>query len=305
MPGDVPPVADEREALLGFLAQQRYLVRLAAYGLDDAQAAATPSPSALSVGGIIKHLTGVERFWMSVTEQRVEKFSSSSADDYTATFRMNSDETLAELLEEYSRSAQETDSAIATFADLGAAVPVPADVPWFPKDVDAWSVRWVLLHLIEETARHAGHGDVVRESIDGATALPLMAAAENWPPSPWMSAWSRQRDGNRLPPLGLLSGGDLVGERYADPKDRPARSVRHHAHVAGVGLGDGRDDGQAEPHPAGGPGPGRVGPVEGLEDVVPVVGGRCPGPGRPRSTRAASPSVRDAARRSGCRRGCG
>jgi hypothetical protein len=68
-------------------------------------------------------------------------------------------------------------------------VPVPRDAPWFPRDVDAWSVRWVLLHLIAETARHAGHADIIREAIDGATAFPLMAAAENWPVTPWMQPW--------------------------------------------------------------------------------------------------------------------
>ena len=52
---------------------------------------------------------------------------------------------------------------------------MPKGVPWFPDDVDAWSVRWVLLHLIEEIGRHAGHADIVRESIDGATMYELMA----------------------------------------------------------------------------------------------------------------------------------
>ena len=55
----------------------------------------------------------------------------------------------------------------------------PHDVPWFPKDVDFWSVRWVVLHLIEELARHAGHGDIIRESIDGATMYELMAGIED------------------------------------------------------------------------------------------------------------------------------
>ncbi len=62
-------------------------------------------------------------------------------------------------------------------------------MPWFPDDIDAWTVRWVLLHLIEETARHAGHADMVREAIDGATAFPLMAAAEGWPATPWLQPW--------------------------------------------------------------------------------------------------------------------
>ena len=58
------------------------------------------------------------------------------------------------------------------------------DQPWFPKDLDGWSVRWVLLHLIEEIARHAGHADIIRESLDGATGIELLAGAEGWPASP-------------------------------------------------------------------------------------------------------------------------
>lgn len=78
---------------------------------------------------------------------------------------------------------------VAATPDLGQSVPVPRGVPWFPQDVDAWSVRWVLLHLIQETARHAGYADIIREALDGATAFPLMAAAEGWPVTPWMKPW--------------------------------------------------------------------------------------------------------------------
>ena len=58
-------------------------------------------------------------------------------------------------------------------------VPVPKGVPWFPSDVEAWSARWVLLHLIEETARHAGHADIIREAIDGQSAYLLAAASKD------------------------------------------------------------------------------------------------------------------------------
>jgi hypothetical protein len=102
---------------------------------------------------------------------------------------MAADETLADVLERYERVALETDVAVAGIADLGQPVPIPKGVPWFPQDVDAWSVRWVLLHIVEETARHAGHADIIRESVDGATAFPIMAAAEGWPASPWMQPW--------------------------------------------------------------------------------------------------------------------
>jgi hypothetical protein len=50
-------------------------------------------------------------------------------------------------------------------------------------------VRWIALHLIEETARHAGHADIIREALDGALSGPLMAAAEGWPPDGWVKPW--------------------------------------------------------------------------------------------------------------------
>ncbi|MCX5264987.1 DUF664 domain-containing protein [Streptomyces sp. NBC_00199] len=63
----------------------------------------------------------------------------------------------------------ETDEAVAGIADLGQGVSVPRGVPWFPVDVEERSVRWGLQHLIERTARHGGHADILRESLDGAT----------------------------------------------------------------------------------------------------------------------------------------
>lgn len=101
---------------------------------------------------------------------------------------LTAEETLAEVLDQYEAAARETDTVIAGIADLGQAVPVPQGLPWFPADVKNWSVRWVLLHLIEETSRHGGHADIIRETIDGATLFPLLAAAEQWP-DPWFQPW--------------------------------------------------------------------------------------------------------------------
>jgi uncharacterized damage-inducible protein DinB len=185
MPGLVRPVADERDGLLAYLDQQRYAARIAAYGLTDEQARATPTPSALSVGGLIKHLAHVERQWIRTLHGRDER----DYETYAASFEMAPEETLRDVLADYERAAEETAAAIADVADLSQPVPVPKGVPWFPQDVDAWSVRWILLHLIEETARHAGHADIVREAVDGASAFSLMAAEEGWPETPWMKAW--------------------------------------------------------------------------------------------------------------------
>ncbi|HEX8971347.1 DinB family protein [Oryzihumus sp.] len=187
MPGSVRPITDERDGLLAYLAQMRYVLRLTAHGLSDEQARATPTASSLSVGGLVKHAATTERGWI----QRVRDVPQTyGREDYLANFHLAEGETLQDVLDLYEEVAAETETAIAEVEDLGRPVPVPRDAPWFPQDVEAWSVRWVLLHLIQETARHAGHADIVRESIDGATAFPLMAAAEGWPETPWMKPWT-------------------------------------------------------------------------------------------------------------------
>ncbi|GAB2972559.1 DinB family protein [Amycolatopsis acidiphila] len=190
MSGNVRPVRDERDGLLAFLAQQRHILRVAAHGLTDEQARLVPSRSALSIGGLLKHVAKTECGWMDTVLQRkpagtVEERASAYLED----FRFTEQDTLSEVIAEYEQVGRETEEIISGIPDLGAPVPVPKGVPWFPSDVDAWSVRWVLLHLIQETARHAGHADIIREHIDGATAFPLMAAAEGWPESPWIRPW--------------------------------------------------------------------------------------------------------------------
>lgn len=186
MPGTVPPVADERECLIAYLRQQRDAVRISAYGLTDAQAGQAKSASSLTIGGLIKHLAQVERNWMSMVTRAPR---TGGVEDYLEGFSFGAGDTLAAVLLDYDTAAAETEAVISGIADLGEPVPVPKDSPWLPSDVDAWSVRWVLLHLIEETAKHAGHADIVRESIDGATFHPLMAAAEGWPESDWIKPW--------------------------------------------------------------------------------------------------------------------
>jgi uncharacterized damage-inducible protein DinB len=189
MPGSVSPVSNESEALVAYLAQQRYLLRLTAYGLTEEQARATPTTSALSVGGVIKHVAAVERFWMDVVMERVGVPDAGTESDYQHNFRIGPDETLETVLSDYAESANATDATVESIGDMAHAVPIPPHVPWFPKDVEAWSLRWVLLHLIEETARHAGHADIVREAIDGGTGFAIMAAAEGWPATPWLEPW--------------------------------------------------------------------------------------------------------------------
>ncbi|MDP7730256.1 DinB family protein [Mycobacterium sp. TY813] len=194
MPALAPPVTGERNALREFLAYHQSAYLAVSYGLTDEQARSAPSASALSVGGLIKHVTGMQRIWMArvaaapdAPPKDTRPFEDRSA-QHADEFVMHPDETLAGILDAF--AAQNAESLrLAESADLDATVPVPRDAPWFPKDVDAWSVRWVFLHVINELARHAGHADIVRESIDGATMYELIAGQENRQPEPWLTPW--------------------------------------------------------------------------------------------------------------------
>jgi hypothetical protein len=109
------------------------------------------------------------------------------ASDWASNWVLGENETMASALERYDRVARETEAIVAD-VDLDMPVPVPRDAPWFPKDVESWSARWVLLHVIEETAKHSGHADIIRESLDGKTFYELMAAREGWQiPESWTS----------------------------------------------------------------------------------------------------------------------
>lgn len=197
MPALPPPIADERTGLKEYVAAQQYAFKAIAHGLTDEQARSAPSVSSLSIGGLIKHVTSCQRGWMERVAAAPELTASDTrpmdeqAADYGDEFVMRADETLADILAAFDEQNAETIRLIET-SDLGAAVPIPPGVPWFPKDIPAWSVRWVIFHLIEELARHAGQGDIIRESIDGATLYELLAGLEDWEPTPWLTPWGKQ-----------------------------------------------------------------------------------------------------------------
>jgi hypothetical protein len=191
VPGQAPVHTDECELLLAYIDQQRDGIRHAAFGLTDEQARLAPTVSTLTIGGLVKHVTAMEQSWLDLIVQRETPAADAGGgeDSYEAAFMLGPGETLAEALDALDRTAAETNKVVRGMA-LDRPVPVPKGVPWFPDDVDAWSVRWVLLHLIEEIGRHAGHADIVRESIDGATMYELMAAAEHWPATDWLQPWT-------------------------------------------------------------------------------------------------------------------
>lgn len=194
MPFHVPPVSDERESLIAFLDQQRTAFAAAAHGLTEEQIRLTPTAGALSMGGLIKHVSVCEEGWAGRIRSAPDTpppppaSLAEQAAQWGDDFKVTDGDSLEGLLARLDAVGQSTREALRA-ADLDAPVPVPRDAPWFPQDVAAWSVRWVAMHLLEELARHAGHADILRESIDGATMYELVAAADGVPETPWLKPW--------------------------------------------------------------------------------------------------------------------
>ena len=197
MPALAPPVADERSALREFLAFHQSAYFAVSYGLTDEQARSTPTVSALSIGGLVKHATEMQRTWMARVDAAPDAPPKDTrpfaeiAKEFGDQHVMRLDETLAGLLDAFEAQNAESLRLVET-SDLDAEVPVPQDIPWFPKNQPAWSVRWVILHVINELARHAGHADIIRETIDGATMYELIAALEGWEIEGWVKPWARR-----------------------------------------------------------------------------------------------------------------
>ncbi|MFF0739368.1 DinB family protein [Streptomyces sp. NPDC004111] len=185
-----PAATGERADWLETLAKHRHFLRFTTRDLTDEQAALRTTASALCLGGLIKHVTAVERGWAAfirhgaaAMEQSwgTEEAGQDDRDEQTGKggqsdrgawddgFRMLPGETLAGVLADYEKAAADTDELVATLADLGAAQPLPT-APWFEPGAQ-WSARRVLMHIVTETAQHSGHADIIRESLDGAQSM--------------------------------------------------------------------------------------------------------------------------------------
>ena len=168
MPYFAGPVADEREALLTFLAVQRSALRAAVFGLTDEQARSRPAASALCLGGLVKHAARTERRWVVAGIAGQPLPGLWPIEDWPADFQLAGQESLDGVLAYYAETAELTTRIVTATGDLGQ-----------PSAVDAErSARWVLFHLIQETARHAGHADIVRETLDGKRVPQLLDAYE-------------------------------------------------------------------------------------------------------------------------------
>jgi len=149
----------EKETLTGLLDFLRATAVNKVAGLTDEQAFSRPvAASALTPAGVVRHLTGIERFWFSIDFADEDVPWPRTDDDPHGAFRPGEGETLAGIVAAYTRECARSRQVVAA-ADL--------DDPARGPNMD-FTLRYALAHMVEETARHCGHLDLLRESIDGA-----------------------------------------------------------------------------------------------------------------------------------------
>lgn len=156
----VPPTGDEKSSLRASLDRHRDVVLWKIDGLDDDQLRRPMTPSGTSMLGLVKHLAAVEYSWFCLTFDRPTEPLPFEDDDPDADLRVEAGESTADVIAFYRRARTACDAVI-TELDLAATGTSQSGVQV--------SMRWVLIHMIEETARHVGHLDIVRELLDGAT----------------------------------------------------------------------------------------------------------------------------------------
>jgi uncharacterized damage-inducible protein DinB len=169
------PLDRERADLLESLGRHRHFLRYTVQGLTDDQARLRPTVSELCLGGIVKHVAATEAAWADFMVRGADAFptadwsSPEMAKRWADEHRLLPAETLAGVLEEYAAVAARTDELVRTLPSLDADHLLP-EAPWFTPGARQ-SARRTLLHLIAETAQHAGHADVLRETLDGQKTM--------------------------------------------------------------------------------------------------------------------------------------
>jgi uncharacterized damage-inducible protein DinB len=155
-----PHVGSEAETLRGFLDFHRATLLWKLEGLDDEQLRRAMVPSGTSLLGLVKHLAYVERSWFQRVWAGQEVSFPWTQDDPDADWRIEPDETTEDILALYDGECDRSRQIVAAASALDEAVV-------HPRWKEAVSRRWILTHMIEETARHVGHADILREQIDG------------------------------------------------------------------------------------------------------------------------------------------
>ena len=161
---DPPMAADELSMLTTWLEWHRATVHAKCVGLSPAHATATPLPTSplMSVGAVVSHLRWVEHAWFEMLLAGLPRNGNATPDDPDAEWRRGGEVPLSRLLDEYEEQCARS-RAITARLDLDAVAATARG------GEDPATLRWVLVHMIEETARHNGHLDVLRELADGVT----------------------------------------------------------------------------------------------------------------------------------------
>jgi len=162
----------ERADIIETLRAHRRFLRFTVQGLSDEEAAKRTTVSELCLGGLVKHVTSVEEAWVRFIQEGPGAMSGATPEAMAARaagFRMLEGETLAGLLAHYEEVAAATDELVATIPSLDISHPLP-EAPWFPPNARR-SARRVFLHIATETAQHAGHADILRETLDGQKTM--------------------------------------------------------------------------------------------------------------------------------------
>jgi uncharacterized damage-inducible protein DinB len=165
-----PPAADEISTILGFLEYQRATLAWKSTGLDAAGLRATVGGSSMTLGGLLKHLAYVEEDWFSRSLHGRERQPPWDTVDWKADHDWewhSAAEDTPEQLQTLWQDAVARSRALVSEALADGGLDRLARRTW--PDGQAPSLRWILLHMIEEYARHNGHADLIRESVDGLT----------------------------------------------------------------------------------------------------------------------------------------
>ena len=157
----VPFVGNERDGLAAWLDSQRETILWKIEGLDDEQLRRVMVPSGVSLLGLVKHLTADEHGWFVVLFAATGEPQIYESDDPDFDMHPTDDETTAGIIDGYVRACARSREIYEAAPSLDATFEHPRR--------GTMSLRWLMLHMIEETARHNGHADIMRELIDGAT----------------------------------------------------------------------------------------------------------------------------------------
>jgi hypothetical protein len=161
---DLAAATDERTTLVAFLRYQRDTLEVKCFGLDAADMARrSVEPSTLSLLGLVRHLADMERAWFQCVmagQDAPARFSSAADPDGAFDGAAPDPAVVSEAWDAWRAETAFTDDFVAAASDL--------DVAGRDAYHDAVSLRWVLVHLVEEYARHNGHADLLRQRIDGA-----------------------------------------------------------------------------------------------------------------------------------------